>query len=160
MCKSSFLASTFLGRKKKQSREDEKHKQGCACSAKTKGKTHTHTPQAVVELRSYPTSTVLLCVFTTLIVVVTQPVTAAGQCGGGGLSVIPPAGFRNRKITGLCLHVGAGVQSVQQVRCGRWEGLEGDEVHQVALRWGHAVWEEVDERVEELRPLSVRLVYV
>lgn len=40
------------------------------------------------------------------------------------------------------------------------EGLEGDEVHQVALGWGHAVREEVDERVEELRPLSVRLVYV
>lgn len=39
-------------------------------------------------------------------------------------------------------------------------GLEGDEVDQVALGRGHAVWEEVDERVEELRPLSVRLVYV
>lgn len=67
---------------------------------------NTHTLQAAVELRSHPTSTVLLCVFTTLIVVVTQPVTAAGQCGGGGLCVIPPAGFRYRKITDLCLHIG------------------------------------------------------
>lgn len=40
------------------------------------------------------------------------------------------------------------------------EGLEGDEVHQVALRRCHAVWEEVDECVEELRSLSVRLVHV
>lgn len=76
------------------------------CSAKTAEK-HTHTPQAAVELHSYPTSTVLSCVFTTLVAVVTQPVTAAaGQRGGGGLSVIPKAGFRNRKITGLCLHTG------------------------------------------------------
>lgn len=39
-------------------------------------------------------------------------------------------------------------------------GLERDEVHQVALGRSHAVREEVDERVEELSPLSVRLVYV
>lgn len=38
--------------------------------------------------------------------------------------------------------------------------LEGDQVHQVALRGRHAVGEEVDERVKELRSLSVRLVYV
>ncbi len=44
--------------------------------------------------------------------------------------------------------------------CQRWEGLECDEVYQVALGRGHAVREEVDERVEELSPLSVRLIYV
>lgn len=38
--------------------------------------------------------------------------------------------------------------------------LEGDEVDQVALGGGHAVWKEVDERVEELRSPSVRLVHV
>lgn len=38
--------------------------------------------------------------------------------------------------------------------------LEGDQVHQVALRGRHAVGEEVDECVKELRSLSVRLVYV
>lgn len=42
----------------------------------------------------------------------------------------------------------------------RWAGLESDEVNQVALGRGHAVREEVDKRVEELRPLSVRLVHV
>lgn len=40
------------------------------------------------------------------------------------------------------------------------EGLKGDEVHQVALGRRHAVGEEVDERVEELRALGVRLVHV
>lgn len=38
--------------------------------------------------------------------------------------------------------------------------LERDEVYQVALGRGHAVRKEVDECVEELRPLSVRLVYI
>ena len=39
-------------------------------------------------------------------------------------------------------------------------GLQGDEVDQVALGRGHAVWEEVDERVEELGALGIRLVNV
>lgn len=52
-------------------------------------------------------------------------------------------------------------RSVRAVwRAAGWEGLERDKVYQVALRWSHAVWEEVDERIEELCPLSVRLVYV
>lgn len=38
--------------------------------------------------------------------------------------------------------------------------LKGDEVHQVALGRSHAVREEVDQGVEELRPLGVRLVHV
>lgn len=79
----------------------------------------------------------------------------------------------HRKITGLCLlrPIGCtgGVQSVPAAEvmgvgrgevCRRRAGLEGDEVDQVALGRGHTVWEEVDERVEELRPLGVRLVYV
>lgn len=40
------------------------------------------------------------------------------------------------------------------------EGLEGDEIHQVALGRRHAVREEVDECVEELRSLCVCLVHV
>lgn len=56
---------------------------------------------------------------------------------------------------------GEGVQSVSQVRCvGEDDWLEGDEVYQVALGRRHAVREEVDECVEELRPLSVRLIDV
>lgn len=47
---------------------------------------------------------------------------------------------------------------------GRWFGggavLKGDEVHQVAFGWSHAVREEVDQGVEELRPLGIRLVHV
>lgn len=39
-------------------------------------------------------------------------------------------------------------------------GLKRDEVYQVALGRSHAFWEEVDEGVEELRPLSVRLVHI
>lgn len=55
----------------------------------------------------------------------------------------------------------AGGCSVSAVgRVAGWEGLERDEVYQVALRWSHAVREEVDERIEELRPLSIRLIYV
>lgn len=38
--------------------------------------------------------------------------------------------------------------------------LECDEVYQVALGRSHAFGEEVDEGVEELRPLSVRLVHI
>lgn len=59
-----------------------------------------------------------------------------------------------------------GVQSSGRGDRGRSEcvgggrGLKRDEVHQVALGRSHAVREEVDEGVEELRPLSVRLVYV
>lgn len=43
---------------------------------------------------------------------------------------------------------------------GEQRGLKRDEVYQVALRGSHAVREEVDEGVEELCPLSVRLVDV
>ena len=39
-------------------------------------------------------------------------------------------------------------------------GLQGDEVHQVPLGRGHAVWEEVDQRVKELCALGVGLVHV
>lgn len=111
MCKSSFFFGfNFSGKRKKKKTTIKMKNTSRAVRARQKQKeknTHTHTPQAVVELRSYPASTVLLCVFATLVVVVTQPGTAAGQCGGGGLKCnSPPAGFRNRKITGLCLHVG------------------------------------------------------
>lgn len=51
-----------------------------------------------------------------------------------------------------------GGQSVGQGE-GR-EVLKSDEVHQVAFGRSHAVREEVDQGVEELRPLGVRLVYV
>lgn len=54
-----------------------------------------------------------------------------------------------------------GVQRFPEVgQEGEGEGLEGDEVDQVALGRGHAFWKEVDEGVEELRPLSVGLVHV
>lgn len=39
-------------------------------------------------------------------------------------------------------------------------GLKRDEVYQVALGWSHAVRKKVDQGVEELRPLCVRLVNV
>lgn len=40
------------------------------------------------------------------------------------------------------------------------EVLKGDEIHQVAFGWSHAVREEVDQGVKELRSLGVGLVYV
>lgn len=49
---------------------------------------------------------------------------------------------------------------MEGVGVGRWAGLERDQVHQVAFGRSHAVREEVDERVEELRPLGVGLVDV
>lgn len=42
--------------------------------------------------------------------------------------------------------------------CGAW--LQGDEVDKVTLGWGHIVREEIDERVEQLRALGVRLIHI
>lgn len=42
----------------------------------------------------------------------------------------------------------------------RWVWLQGDEVHKVTLGWGHIVREEIDERIEELRALGIRLIHV
>lgn len=124
-------------------------------------KTNTCTPQ----FKSKNHSAVQVCAYN-LHHQVTQAVTA----GGSRWSVIPPAGFRNRKITGLCASFPPGAWmvrcSVQWVRwrkkseCEGGRGLKRDEVYQVALGRSHAVREEVDEGVEELRPLSVRLVDV
>lgn len=162
-CK-QILFFGFLGGKK--SSEDEKAmfgrvQRGFACSKrfssarkKPKGKRKTHTSGRRVSL-VYPNTTVLLtCV--------------SADCDSRRSvwrSLIQPAGFRNRKITGLCLlwpiRCMMGKKCSQSSGWGqRWEGLERDEVDQVALGRSHAVGEEVDERVEELRPLSVCLVYV
>ncbi|TNN37518.1 hypothetical protein EYF80_052313 [Liparis tanakae] len=60
---------------------------------------------------------------------------------------------RNRFLVGKGVGGGGGASE-------EGAGLERDEVDQVALGRSHAVRKEVDERVEEMRPLSVRLVHI
>lgn len=86
----------------------------------------------------------------------------AAQCDGGGRSAIRPVGFVTTKIPGFCLTfvTQRGVPTSVSGEVVEGEMLKGDEVYQVALRRRHAVWKEVDQRVKELRPLSVRLIDV